>query len=328
MKDNKGTREEIKLLLLGPGESGKSTIFKQMKIIQENGGYTRDELMEYKFVIQGNCITQMKVLINAAQKLRISLQNPSNEERMERIKKIPTTGEAWSREVGQDIKALWGDQGIQQTYALRDTHYQINDSANYFFDNIDRFLPEDYCPSEQDVLRCRVRTTGIDEARFTFARTSFRMMDVGGQRTERRKWIHCFEHVTTVIFCTSLSEYDQTLREDSTQNRMKESLLLFDEICNSSWFQNTAFVLFLNKTDLFKEKLKIKNITNVFPEYTGGQTFENATSYIQDRFVSLNRTPHSIYTHLTCAVDTDNIILIFNAVRETILNKVLNTIFM
>lgn len=95
------------------------------------------------------------------------------------------------------------------------------------------------------------------------------MLDVGGQRSERRKWIHCFDSVTAVMFCVALSEYDQVLREDATQNRMKESLLLFDEVSNSHWFKNTSFILFLNKTDLFKEKIGRVDLTCCWPNYTG-----------------------------------------------------------
>jgi len=142
-------------------------------------------------------------------------------------------------------------------------------SLDSFFEEIDRFMDESYIPSEQDVLRARVRSTGIEEAEFQFDDLNFRMLDVGGQRSERRKWIHCFDSVTAVLFCASLSEYDQTLREDDSQNRMKESLLLFDEICNSPWFRDTAFILFLNKTDLFEEKIKRVSIKIVFPEYAG-----------------------------------------------------------
>lgn len=118
-------------------------------------------------------------------------------------------------------------------------------------------------------MRIRVRSTGIEEAEFKFKDIKFRMVDVGGQRSERRKWIHCFDGVNAIIFCVALSEYDQVLREDDNQNRMKESLLLFQEIVNSHWFRNTTFIIFFNKMDLFKQKIKEKPLTDCFPNYTG-----------------------------------------------------------
>ena len=87
------------------------------------------------------------------------------------------------------------------------------------FENVTRFSDPNYEPSTQDVLRARSRTTGIDEAEFHFNDIDFRLIDVGGQRSERRKWIRCFDCVTAVIFCISMSEYDQYLREDPSQVR-------------------------------------------------------------------------------------------------------------
>ena len=124
-------------------------------------------------------------------------------------------------------------------------------------------------PKSQDVLRVRVRSTGITEAQFEFEGMEFSLLDVGGQRNERKKWIHCFESVTAILFCASLNEYDQVLREDPTQNRMKESLTLFDDIVNSPWFKNTPIILFLNKSDLFKEKIKRVNLSTCFENYKG-----------------------------------------------------------
>jgi len=326
--DRKRLREEIKLLLLGPGESGKSTIFKQMKIIQDNGGFSQEELQSYKYIVYGNCVTQMKVIVNAAQKLNIELDNDENRKRADRLGKVPSGGDAWSTELGEDIKQLWKDGGIQKTYGMRDSHYQLNDSSAYFFENIDRFLSPSYVPSQQDVLRARVRSTGIEEAEFKFEDITFRMVDVGGQRSERRKWIHCFDAVTSVIFCVALSEFDQTLREDDTQNRMKESLMLFDEICNSHWFRNTTFVLFLNKVDLFKEKIQRVDLKVCFPNYTGGMNFDAAAAFIKARFLEQNQSPHVIYTHFTCAISTDNIEFVFKCVRETVLKKILNEVIL
>jgi len=327
-KDGRTLLDEIKLLLLGPGESGKSTVFKQMKIIQKDGGFTKEEKMSYKIIIVGNCITQMKVLINAAKKLNILL-HPGSTAAADRIAQLPTQSETWiPRDNMQDIVLLWRDPGIRRTFDRRDVDFQLNDSASYFFDRASCYGDHSYIPDEQDILRARVRTTGIDEAYFNFDDMYFRMVDVGGQRTERRKWIHCFDSVTSVLFCASLAEYDQRLREDSSQNRMIESLQLFGEICNSTWFRNCSIMLFLNKVDLFKEKIKIKDLNILFPEYRGGKNYEEAAKFLKEKFGTENLQPNRpIYTHFTCAVDTGNILFVFKAVKETILNKAIDNIF-
>eukprot|EP01121_Diplochlamys_sp_Union-15-3_P008046 TRINITY_DN2102_c0_g1_i7.p1 TRINITY_DN2102_c0_g1~~TRINITY_DN2102_c0_g1_i7.p1 ORF type:complete len:300 (-),score=39.76 TRINITY_DN2102_c0_g1_i7:255-1154(-) len=270
-KDKKKYNEEVRVLLLGPGESGKSTIFKQMKVIQDGGGYSEEDRKRFRVVVFSNIITQMKVLISSSEKLEIPIKNDTNKEYAREIENLAENdGEAWSSELAEKIKQLWADEGIQEVYQQRHK-FQLNDSANYFFSSIDRIAQADYIPNLDDVLRARVRTTGIDETSFQIQDFRFRMMDVGGQRCERRKWIHCFEgnSVTAVIFCVGLSEYDQTLREETSQNRMKESLTLFEEICNSSWFRSTPIMLFLNKNDLFEKKLKQVDLSVCFPSYTG-----------------------------------------------------------
>ena len=138
-----------------------------------------------------------------------------------------------------------------------------------YFDSVARIAQPDYLPNDQDVLRSRVKTTGITETTFIIGELTYRMFDVGGQRSERKKWIHCFENVTTILFLVAISEYDQLLFEDETVNRMQEALTLFDSICNSRWFVKTSIILFLNKIDRFKEKLPVSPMKNYFPDYEG-----------------------------------------------------------
>merc|ERR1719183_2783464 len=175
---------------------------------------------------------------------------------------------------GNQIKELWASKTITEAYDRRN-EYQLNDSAKFYFDKVDELVAPCYLPSEQDVLRSRVRTTGIVESDFVIKGVNFKMFDVGGQRNERRKWIHCFEDVHAVVFVASMSEYDQNLYEDETQNRMNEALQLFEQIANSKWFKDTAMILFLNKKDLFAEKITKKDMTCLWPEYTGGLDYEN-----------------------------------------------------
>ena len=162
------------------------------------------------------------------------------------------------------------------------------------------------------------------------------MFDVGGQRSERKKWIHCFENVTTILFLVAISEYDQLLFEDETVNRMQEALTLFDSICNSRWFVKTSIILFLNKIDRFKEKLPVSPMKSYFPDYEGkldqngingrswqksntaegGPDYAAACDYILNRFVSLNQhETKQIYTHFTCATDTTQIRFVMAAVN-------------
>ena len=62
------------------------------------------------------------------------------------------------------------------------------------------------------------------------------MFDVGGQRSERKKWIHCFESVTSIIFCTALSEYDQVLLEEKNQVRLPSLSYSFSLLLPLSFF--------------------------------------------------------------------------------------------
>ncbi|XP_055468877.1 guanine nucleotide-binding protein G(t) subunit alpha-3 [Psammomys obesus] len=258
----------VKLLLLGAGESGKSTIVKQMKIIHKNG-YSKQECMEFKAVVYSNTLQSILAIVKAMTTLGIDYVNPRSPEDQQQLQSMANTLEDgdMTRELAEIIKRLWGDPGIQACFE-RASEYQLNDSAAYYLNDLDRITAPGYVPNEQDVLHSRVKTTGIIETQFSFKDLNFRMFDVGGQRSERKKWIHCFEGVTCIIFCAALSAYDMVLVEDEEVNRMHESLHLFNSICNHKYFATTSIVLFLNKKDLFQEKVTRVHLSICFPEYT------------------------------------------------------------
>lgn len=128
--------------------------------------------------------------------------------------------------------------------------------------------------------------------------------------------------MTCILFVAALSAYDLRLYEDDQVNRMHEAMQLFDEICNSKWFEKTPLVLFLNKRDLFEEKVSKVDLKVCFKEYSGGLKFQPALDFIRDRFESFNRSSRKIYTHVCTAVDKDNVKVIFNSVREVVLEGI------
>jgi guanine nucleotide-binding protein G(o) subunit alpha len=209
-EDAEKAAKDVKLLLLGAGESGKSTILKQMKIIHMDG-YTKEDYEQSKEIVYSNTITSLGTILRAMETLNINFADMSRERDagmvLDKINRMADT-EPFEPDLLVAMKKLWQDQGVQDAFK-RANEYQLNDSAQYFLDKMDEIGQPNYMPSTQDILRTRVKTTGIVEINFCLKDLNFRVFDVGGQRSERKKWIHCFEDVTAIIFIVALSEYDQ-----------------------------------------------------------------------------------------------------------------------
>ncbi|KAF7333937.1 Heterotrimeric G-protein alpha subunit [Mycena sanguinolenta] len=299
-------KKEVPILVLGTHETSKSTL----------------ELAAFRSAIHTTVIEAAQALVLALQK-RSLLDGMLGEEH----RHLPETimgakaEDALSPEVADAIEALWRAAAV--TRLLDNEDFTLPDSAFYFFTEIRRLAQPQYIPTENDVLRAPAQKSTVTETRFNMGTLSIRLIDVGPQRSERRKWIHCFESVTSIIFCTALSDYDQVLLEERGLTRMHESLVLFDSIVNSGWFMRTSIILFLTEIDVFRAKIHKIPLSTYFPEYTGGPDINKAAKYILWRFMQENRARLSVYPHLICTNDTKSVRLVFAAVKETILQNAL-----
>lgn len=329
-QETKAEKHIQKLLLLGAGESGKSTIFKQIKLLFQTG-FDERELQSYTSVIHANVYQTIKVLHDGAKELALSEAGSSkyglsidNKEIGEKLSEIGGRLDypRLTEELVQDILKIWRDPAIQETYA-RGNELQVPDCANYFMENLQRLSDTNYIPTKEDVLHARVRTTGVVEIQFSPVGENkksgevYRLFDVGGQRNERRKWIHLFEGVTAVIFCAAISEYDQTLFEDESRNRIMETKELFEWVLKQKCFEKTSFMLFLNKFDIFEKKVsKVPlNVCEWFKDYqpvsTGKQEVEHAYEFVKKKFEEL------YYQNVTC----DHQDRVFKIYRTTALDQ-------
>mmetsp|Transcript_26204 Transcript_26204/g.37237 ORF Transcript_26204/g.37237 Transcript_26204/m.37237 type:complete len:332 (+) Transcript_26204:135-1130(+) len=313
----------IKILLLGAGECGKSTILKQMKILH-SGGFTPDEMEEKVPVIRKNTVESMYSLITACQNFGISFEDPKADSFAAEVVRVytdPHTQWETLTGIGTQLQYLWKNESIQIVLRERCSEFFLLDSAPYFLRSIDRCFSEDYEPTDQDIVRSRVATIGIHEFDFVVDKKSFKLVDVGGQRGERKKWIHCFQDVKAIMFIASLSEYDQVLTEDHTRNRMQESLKLFQGIINLSWFKDTPIILFLNKHDIFLQKILKVDMQIYFPEFIGGDDPQEAGAlFVREKYFEKNDNPtKDIYAHLTNATDTGHFAAVWNFTRHIVL---------
>jgi guanine nucleotide-binding protein G(i) subunit alpha len=105
-----------------------------------------------------------------------------------------------------------------------------------------------------------------------------------------------------------------------------EALDLFEEICNNTYFSRSSMILFLNKRDLFAEKIKTKNIRDypIFSDFAGADNdYEAGVQYFLEKFLDRNKagTDRQIYHHVTCATDTRNVRVVFDACKDIILRE-------
>jgi len=324
-------RRVIRLLLLGTGGSGKSTIVKQMRILHgslEPGGETGLSVQDRQASVstcRANCLDSMAALLSHP---RVPALDPGLSGAVTRVSKAAEAGAAitgvFSPQLAQDIAQLWS---VPELRELARTMVELADTAPYFLTHAQRLAETSFLPTDEDILRARSITSGIVVVPFQTSKMKFELVDVGGQRSERKKWIQCFDNVTAVLFVISLSDFNQNLYEDATTNRMKESEKLFDEILNSIFFKNTSFVVFFNKVDLFREKLKTVRLRDYFPDYRGTGQYEDAVHFIKRRYLNKNKyqDQREIYHFETTATDTDLVRNVFGAIQDIILSRMLRS---
>merc|ERR1712013_100359 len=237
--------------------------------------------------------------------------------------------------LAKDISRLWGDAGLQATFEIRRRRH-IMDNTPYFVAAIERIADPKYTARVQfeDYVRVRHRTTGIIESEFKVKEWRFKVTDVGGQRTERKKWLRCFTDIHAVIYVMSLPAYDQTLFEDNAQNCYVEALTVFDKTMAHRALREVDVIVFLNKNDLFVPKMKR------VPFSVPGVEFDDKMRHDADavkawlrseykaRFYrtvegGAEKSPRRIHFHVTCATDTNQIQTVMHLIQFETVRKMM-----
>ncbi|KZT23005.1 G-alpha-domain-containing protein [Neolentinus lepideus HHB14362 ss-1] len=228
----------------------------------------------------------------------------------------------------EDVKALWGDAVVRDV--LRRHKIRLEEASGFFLDDVDRIATREYEPSDDDVIRARLRTLGVQEYRFVFeiGRTAgheWRMYDVGGARHCRAAWLPYFDDVDAVIFLAPVSAFDEKLAEDPRVNRLEDSYLLWKSVCRSKLLAKTQIILFLNKIDLLQKKLdsgvQVKDSVPSFGDRSNDTA--TVTKYFQQHFREIAKQnspePRPFFVHLTSVIDTKSTATTLSVVEEGIL---------
>jgi GTPase SAR1 family protein len=218
----------FKVLLLGAGESGKSTVIKQLRILHKVT-LSEHEITQYRIALHDNSLRMIKKFIEAAAGFGIQWDNQQLVTLASQVKafELDRNQLYLTPEIATMIATLWNSTTLQKVAQRRNEFWNL-DASDYYFENVSRFVEPDFIPNEEDCIMARVITTGIAVTEFDEGAVHFSVVDVGGQRSERKKWIHCFDDVKAIIFVVSLAGYNQVMYEDESHNRY--SLLLYIQL--------------------------------------------------------------------------------------------------
>lgn len=328
-KAEKLNRQSVKLLILGSGGSGKTTLRKQFSRLYANAFKDAKVRVDLKDLILYNLLEGMKATLVAAEHLGGGLKSKEAIDAARVINAVAEDPVKLTDAVAEAFKVLHEDPVIKETLEVHRSKFQLQECFLPYFDEVLTYPSWGgpiWIPSEDDCVRSRIRSSGIIEVDFEYEKTKFRIFDAGGQRAERRKWIHAFDDVTALIFVASLTEYDEVLFEDKTKNRLQETLEVWEDLVNSANFINVPILLFLNKIDLFEDKYVRRripmNVTNLFPDAPAGEpSVPTAIEWYKEQFKK-RRTksdPALLYIHVMAAVDANQVDTVFRDVKEIVL---------
>jgi len=286
------------------------------------------ERHNYQKIIWENVTECIQTLCEQSIKLKIEEceTDEKNKDSITFALKLNKSNILFDDKMYQIFQTIWDDEGIKTTLLHRDKFY-IMDSAEYFLNNMKKYVGKDYVPTFDEICHCKVRSTGVKSENFVFNKVLFTVYDLGGQRSERRKWLNVCDNVKAIIYVTSLAGYNQVIFEDGKTNRLMESFNVYDQYINHESFKKINIILFLNKQDLFDQM--IKNIPfTVCPcdDYKDNPNDRDSViKYIigvyQKKTFGFDTGKRSIFHHITCATNTEDVKAVFAAVRHIVIKN-------
>lgn len=245
------SKTNTKIILLGAGYCGKTTLFEQF--IANHDHVDKPELYTYKRIIFENIYKCMTWVTSKCEELGIGSNSALAEFRSIDYDPYDDRERQFSEKEVKTMLELFRTPGIDTIWPKPP---EFDSVAFFLGERLAEISMEDWVPTTQDVLRATIRTSGITQRSIETNKAVHSVYDTGGQRNERRKWIHIFEDVSLVVFVADLSGYTEVLFEDSSMNKLSEDINLFHNITESVHFQHVPIVLVLNKVDMFEKKLR------------------------------------------------------------------------
>jgi len=321
-EDQQKGQKTFKVLLLGTGDSGKSTFIKQIHLIC-NKEFSDLDFRTGKRVVQDSLIMNIKTLAYA---FTHDERFATCEEDIQSLAKFVTTEtELYHPKWTEAINTLWKHPVVLDIFSRKlELCLATDTNAKYFLDAADRILASEYTPTTDDLLHVRLKTTGVREQEFANPneKLTVKIIDVGGQRSERRKWLNHFDNVDLIVYFSAVDGYAMRMAEFDA-NRFDDDIRLFKSLMDLVGTKNWLFLQ--NKVDLFPDVLKKRPMNLSFPEIPADKATDPdyCLQFLANMFSSAWTGEAKLDIKRTCALDTNQMDMIWKAIH----NKLTSDLF-
>lgn len=230
------------------------------------------------------------------------------------------------------MSELWNDQSVRRRLASKGI--RLEDNGGFYLDQINTITKAMYFPTDEDILKARLKTTGVTEHTFRMPKSNefrgfdWKIYDVGGSRSQRQAWAPYFDDVNAIIFLAPISAFDQMLAEDPKVNRLEDSISLWVNVVSNRLLADVTMVLFLNKCDLLKRKIESgAKLGDWMTNYAGQPNdYQSVSKYLRRKFASMHqmyspKKDRSLAIHLTSVTDKLTTRQLISDVRDAILTR-------
>jgi GTPase SAR1 family protein len=331
-----GTR----VLMLGSGECGKSTLYSQFAQLFGRT-YTNEDLNNFTSTIYFNVFRLIGHIDTLLQQKNITLQNVTLQQFITDITTllltnnslIITAKDVYDEAIHDNIQKLLIDPQCGPiiesiVFGLYfDTVVHSPDGLSQFVKKSNyswKFTPRTYMPSNEDIIHCYRKTTGLNSYRLRHKESLYEFIDPGGQRSERKKWNSVISNNDIVIFVVSLADFARLCYEDDITNRLVEALDVFESYVDTA--KDRPTILVLNKCDILyryveQERIHTKFLSQLYPQ--SQINWDNASSddiidFIRNEFIETFKKKRTDIENLKCfeccATNIESVKVIWNYV--------------
>jgi GTPase SAR1 family protein len=307
---NPTVEENFGLLLCGSGESGKTTFLRQLQLRFRPGGIQESDRLAFVPTIRGNLIETMQLLLVYGTQHDLAVDDALIEQ-ASLISGLNAFNCEITTTITDALEALWGDESIQEAFSHHDETV-IPDHMDYFFTQVQNVMSLGYVPTDDDLLKARIRTIGIDQFAFQLGDVMIEFYDLGGQRNERSKINQIKDKVNGLAFCVSFADFDKPMFEalPYIEPRIHDSISFFAELTHTAEWMDAPVFLICNKFDGFQEKvMKTDRFTSIFPDYTGDvHDVDACAQFMVDQFKKAAQPGRQIEVMTQVALDAENVV--------------------